>query len=448
MRTLPGKYFTGVDFADVSNDGNFYFYIGSFNTTLSSTAETVNQDVVRLYQQTVNICTKRLVFDSPINQNQIQSGTVQYSVAFWIRIDDKNPGWRSILFHGSQDSWANNATIDRTPGIWILPNSTGIHFSQRSKQNVNPWTNITQNVPNTTVWYHFAAVVNNTSTDFYINGSKVQTSTLAANDQYIWNQQDKKLYVNNTPPWGGACTTSVLLNNLIWYNYPIQQSDIDSLYSQKPYATSLNDLLSTTTTSGVYSLLVNNNPINLFIYVDRTGKKWVLVLLYNHKGGTNPDLNPIKSGNFPLPLNNTIDGMRIGNDESGTAAWGHVAPSYLANFSINEMAFWARGGTADKVINFRTTDPSVIRYATTGQGHFNPGFSTTTGTIFTAQQTSSIPNNAPNYFENQGDYALTNFPFWRGGQAHWGIRGLGNRWEVDDFPGNSNYNTLHMVFIC
>ena len=67
---------------------------------------------------------KNLVFDSPINQNQIQSGTVQYSVAFWIRIDDKNPGWRSILFHGSQDSWANNATIDRTPGIWILPNST------------------------------------------------------------------------------------------------------------------------------------------------------------------------------------------------------------------------------------------------------------------------------------------------------------------------------------
>ena len=61
---------------------------------------------------------------------------------------------------------------------------------------------------------------------------------------------------------------------------------------------------------------------------------------------------------------------------------------------------------------------------------------------------STIPDNAPNYFENQGDYALTNFPFWRGSQAHWGIRGLGNRWEVDDFPGNSNYNTLHMVFIC
>lgn len=448
MRTLPGKYFTGVDFADVSNDGNFYFYIGSFNATLSSTTEAVNQDVVKLYQQTVNICTKNLVFDSPINQNQIQSGTVQYSVAFWIRIDDKNPGWRSILFHGSGDNWGNNATIDRTPGIWILPNSTGIHFSQRSKQNVNPWTNITENVPDVTGWYHFAAVVNNTTTNFYINGNKVKTATLPANDQYMWNQQDKKLYINNTPPWGGSCKSSVLLNNLIWYNYPIQQPEVTNLYSQKPFATSINDLLNTATTSGVYSLLHNNNTINLFIYVDPTGKKWVLILLYNHRGGTNPNLRPIKSGNFPIPLNNSIDGIRIGNDESGTAAWGHVAPSYLANFPISEMAFWARGGTADKVINFRTSDPSVIRYATTGQGRFNPGFSTTLGTIFSAQQTSSIPSNAPSYFENKGDYALTEFPFWRSGQAHWGIRGLGNRWEIDDFPGNANYNTLHMVFIC
>mgnify|MGYP003333971418 FL=1 len=228
----------------------------------------------------------------------------------------------------------------------------------------------------------------------------------------------------------------------------ITQKEITDLYNKKPYASTIPELLSTATTSGVYTLLYNNTPINLFVYVDRTGKKWVLILLYNHKGGTNPDLKPIKSGNFPLPLNNTIDGIRIGNDESGTAAWGHVAPSYLANFSINEMAFWARGGTADKVINFRTSDPSVIRYATTGQGHFNPGFARTTGTIFSAQQSASIPNNAPNYFENQGDYALTNFPFYRNGEAYWGIKGNGNRWEIDDFPNNQNYNTLHMVFIC
>lgn len=448
MQSLTNKRFSGVDFADVSNDGNFYIYIGSFNASLSSTAETITQDVVTLYAPTVNICTKNLVLDSPLNQSQIQSGTVQYSVAFWIRIDDIQNYWRSILFHGSQDNWGNNATIDRTPGIWVIPNSTGIHFSQRSQNNVNPWNNITENVPGATSWFHFAAAVNNNTIDFYINGAKIKTATLGANDKYIWNQQDKKLYINNTPPWGGKCSSSILLNNLMWFNHVITPDELNNLYGKKPFAKSIGELLSTAETSGTYSLFVNNNPINLYVYVDSTGKKWILVLLYNHRGGTNPDLKPIQSGNFPIPLNNTLDNIPIGRDESGTPAWGHIAPSYLANFSINEMAFWARGGTADKVINFRTNDPSVIRYATTGQGHFNPGFARTTGTIFSAQQSASIPDNAPNYFENQGDYALTNFPFWRGGQAHWGIRGLGNRWEIDDFPGNPNYNTLHMVFIC
>jgi hypothetical protein len=445
-QSIIGLNFTGIDFANVSSDGNFYLYIGSFNTSLSSTSDSINQQVVKLYQPTVNICTKQLEFDSPINQSQIQSGIVQYSVAFWIRIDDINAGWRNILFHGSGDDWSNNVTIDRTPGIWIIPNSTAIHFSQRSKTNVNPWTSLDY-APGVNRWYHFVAVVNNTTTDFYINGSKVRTATLGSGDQYMWNQQNKKLYINNSPPWGGKCTSSVLLNNLIWYNYPLPQNEITPLYAQKPFANTIPELLANASTSGTYTLLQNDNQINLFVYVDSAGKKWILILLYNHRGGTNPALNPIKSGNFPIPLNNTLDNIPVGRDDSGTAAWGHVAPSYLANFSVNEIAFLAKGGSKNATINFRTTDASVIRYATTGQGRMNPGFATSTGSIFTSTQSSSIPNNAPNYFENQGDYALTEFPFWRGGQAHWGIRGLGNRWEIDDFPGNANYNTLHMVFI-
>jgi hypothetical protein len=445
---IPGLKFTGIDFAKISSNGKFYIYIGQFDSTLTSTSESINLQVVPLYQPTINICTKQLVYDSPINQSQLTSGQVQYSVAFWVRIDDKSGNWRTILFHGKDDNHGGTASSDdRTPGIWIQPNSTALHFSHKSTTQNNPWTNINFN-PGTSIWYHFVAVVNNNSTDFYVNGNKIQTSTLSGtNNVYVWGNQDKKLYINNTPVWGGKCTTSVLLNNLMWYNYPITMNEITPLFAQKPFSLTITDLLANASTSGVYTLMKNGNEVSMYIYIDPAGKKWILILLYNHKGGTNPILNPIKTGNFPIPIDNNINNMPIGRDESGTAAWGHVAPSYLAQFSISEMAFWASGGSKNKTINFRTTDQSVINYATSGQGYMRPGFPTTTGSIFTNPQTSSIPKDAPAYFANQGDYALTEFPFWKGAQAHWGIRGLGNRWEIDDYPNNNNYNTLHMVFI-
>jgi hypothetical protein len=445
IQSLIGKQFAGIDFATISQDGNFYFYIGSFNSLQGSIDPF--QSVVKLQEPTVNICSTALTFDSPLNSTQMQSGIVQYSVGFWIRIDDLVNNWRNILFHGSSDDWSNNATIDRTPGIWIIPGSASIHFSQRSSTDVNPWTNIAYPAQTKNTWYHFAAVVNNNNTMFYINGTKVSTATLSGNAKYVWNQQNKKLYVNNSPPWGAKCTTSVLMNNLVWYNYPISQDEISSLVQKTPYPKSIPELLSTASTSGTYTVLYNNAPINLFVYVDPSGTKWVLILLYNHKGGTNPAVKPIKSGNFPIPQNNSLEGYPAGRDESNTPSWGHVAPSYLQNFSISEMAFWATGGSKNKTINFRTTDPSVINYSATGRGHFNANFTTTAGTMFNVAQNSTIPGNSPNYFADQGDIALTNFPFWRGGQAHWGIGGLGNRWEVDDYSNGPNYNTLHMVFI-
>jgi hypothetical protein len=445
IQSLIGKQFAGIDFATISQDGNFYFYIGSFNSLQGSIDPF--QSVVKLQEPTVNICSTPLSFNSPLNSTQMQYGFVQYSVAFWIRIDDLVNNWRNILFHGSSDDWSNNATIDRTPGIWIIPGSASIHFSQRSSADVNPWTNIAYPAQTKNTWYHFAAVVNNNNTMFYINGQNIKTATLGGNDKYIWNQQNKKLYVNNSPPWGAKCTTSVLMNNLVWYNYPISQDEISGLVQKTPYAKSIPELLSTASISGTYTVLYNNTPINLFVYVDPSGTKWVLILLYNHRAGTNPAVKPIKTGNFPIPQNNSLEGYPAGRDESTTPSWGHVAPSYLQNFSISEMAFWATGGSKNKTINFRTTDPSVIKYSATGRDHFNANFTTTTGTMFNVAQNSTIPGNSPNYFADQGDIALTNFPYWRGGQAHWGIGGLGNRWEVDDYSNGPNYNTLHMVFI-
>jgi hypothetical protein len=56
-----------------------------------------------------------------------------------------------------------------------------------------------------------------------------------------------------------------------------------------------------------------------------------------------------------------------------------------------------------------------------------------------------LPNSARDYFTNQGNYAMTNFPFWLGGTYHWGIKGHDYRWEVDDFNNSSSYHTFHQI---
>ena len=58
-----------------------------------------------------------------------------------------------------------------------------------------------------------------------------------------------------------------------------------------------------------------------------------------------------------------------------------------------------------------------------------------------------LPNSARDYFNNEGNLAMTNFPFWLNGTYHWGIRGSGSRWEVDDFPNSSSNSTFHQIWI-
>ena len=38
--------------------------------------------------------------------------------------------------------------------------------------------------------------------------------------------------------------------------------------------------------------------------------------------------------------------------------------------------------------------------------------------------TANLPGTINNYFDNEGDEALTNFPFYNGGTHHWGIAGV------------------------
>ena len=91
-----------------------------------------------------------------------------------------------------------------------------------------------------------------------------------------------------------------------------------------------------------------------------------------------------------------------------------------------------------RVIHFQANNTGTINYCNTGSGS-NTGLASAMTTL--SGHSANIPGSATTF--QQG---WTDFAFYQPGQYHWGLKG-GNRWEVDDFPGNESKNTLHRVWV-
>ena len=190
--------------------------------------------------------------------------------------------------------------------------------------------------------------------------------------------------------------------------------------------------------TGTYTFRIGGNTF--LGYVDGTtdGGGWVEILNYVHQVGTNPALN-LRTTSLPVQTS-----AALGTDENGTAAWGHAAPALVAAMNPLEVRFYAQTSNHARVIDFKTSLAGVLSYIKTGTGTMSG-----IGSSFTALpgHTANLPASANNYFTGQGSNAATEFPFYTNGNFHWGIKGLGNRWEVDDETDANNQNTIHRIFV-
>ncbi|WP_025663033.1 T9SS type A sorting domain-containing protein [Aquimarina megaterium] len=190
--------------------------------------------------------------------------------------------------------------------------------------------------------------------------------------------------------------------------------------------------------SGTYYFNFNGSTFQGVLDNDTDGGGWLMILNYVHLAGDN---SALQVRNTDLPL---LGSSTLGDNEAATANWGHIGNTLAAAIDFEEMRFYAETSGHSRVISFKTNYVNAVNYIKTGTGSFNGlrgRFNTLPG------HTANIPGSSLNgYFSNKGDFALTDFPFYVGGANHWGVRGLGNRWEVDDFAINTN-STIHRVWV-
>lgn len=391
----------------------------------------------------------------PSNINQVYSNKINFSgtgklvlegsTSKWVPATSMNPTppFESFSF---QTNWYAN-TVWAGDAYGVLHYTPWIDSSQGwSAGSANNGTDYLQYDLKSPRWVQGIVTQGRANSAQWVTSAKVETSTdnvnwaIAASSLTLNTDSNTKKYTNFP---NVMLARYVRLTPITVYNHASMRMGI---LLRDDILKSCNDIKTNfpNATDGVYVIdpdgTAGATPATA-CYCDMTtdGGGWTLVLNYLHKGGTNPLLVE-KSSALPL-----LGSTTLGVDEQASATtWGHATPAYLNKFTFTELRFYGKTALHARVIHFKTSNANTISYFKTGTGSMSgiaTSFTSLTG------HSAYLPASTANYIIDQGTIAMTNFPMYLSGTYHWGIRGNGARWEVDDFLNSYTYNTYHQIWI-
>lgn len=177
---------------------------------------------------------------------------------------------------------------------------------------------------------------------------------------------------------------------------------------------------------------------------DRGG--WTLIANYLHSQDGPGGPTVLDQGKFPLQ-----DSTTLGSNESGKPSWGHASTDTLRSLPFNEMRFRCQTSAHKRLLDFTITSKKCLDYLKSGNGSCIEN----TSDIRNLHQGSRgldgnnafLPAVADKAWKDQGEYALTNYPFFMDFSHHWAVGVLAGRFECDDYAHNKSADTFHQIWV-